>query len=155
MSGRSSIDALRRLAPVSDREAAEVFGGAGRDELLDDLMRLPFGRGARPRLTQRRRRLVIAAVALALVATATADVGNLQTDANATIRYINKHGGLYGHVLSPVYYGIQLTSTQPYSTTMAAICSSWTQDHHVAAGIAVGPRERGGVFVDPPLQPLA
>lgn len=69
---------------------------------------------------------------------ATADVGNLQTDANATINYINKHGGLFGHVLSPVYYGIQLTSTQPYSTIMAAICSSWTQDHHVAAGIAVG-----------------
>lgn len=69
---------------------------------------------------------------------ATADVGNLQTDANSVISYINKHGGLDGHVLSPVYYSLSLTSTQPYSTTMAAICSSWTQDHHVAAGIAVG-----------------
>jgi hypothetical protein len=69
---------------------------------------------------------------------ATADVGDLQTEANAVISYINKHGGLDEHVLSPVYYSLSLTSTAPYSTTMAAICSSWTQDHHVAAGIAVG-----------------
>ncbi|HVV75409.1 MAG TPA: hypothetical protein VHC43_05180 [Mycobacteriales bacterium] len=68
----------------------------------------------------------------------TADVGNLETDSNAVIAYINKHGGFAGHVVRPVYYSIQLTSTQPYSTTMAAICSSWTEDHKVAAGIAVG-----------------
>jgi hypothetical protein len=66
------------------------------------------------------------------------DLGNLQTDANAAISYVNKHGGLAGHVLDPVYYSIPLTSTQPYSTTMAAICSSWTQDHHVVIGVAVG-----------------
>lgn len=69
---------------------------------------------------------------------ATADTGNLQTYANDTISYINSHGGLAGHVVRPVFYNIPLTSTQPYSTTMAAICSSWTQDHHVVAGIAVG-----------------
>jgi hypothetical protein len=68
----------------------------------------------------------------------TEDVGNLQTDAGAAISYVNQHGGLDGHVLEPVYYSIPLTSTQPYSTTMAAVCSSWTQDHHVSAGIAVG-----------------
>ena len=72
MSGRSSINALRRLAPVSDVEAVDVFGVGGRDALLDDLTRLPFGRGAGSHSTSRRRRLVIAAVALALVATATA-----------------------------------------------------------------------------------
>lgn len=66
------------------------------------------------------------------------DLGNLQLYSGSAINYINKHGGLAGHVLDPVYYSIPLTSTQPYSTTMAAICSSWTQDHHVAAGIAVG-----------------
>ncbi|HEX3899270.1 MAG TPA: hypothetical protein VHW74_08860 [Mycobacteriales bacterium] len=67
-----------------------------------------------------------------------ADLGNLQTYANAAISFVNSHGGLAGHVLEPVYYSIPLTSTQPYSTTMAAICSSWTQDHHVAIGVAVG-----------------
>jgi hypothetical protein len=68
----------------------------------------------------------------------TEDLGNLQTDAGAAISYVNKHGGLAGHVLEPVYYSIPLTSTQPYSTTMAAVCSSWTQDHHVVMGVAVG-----------------
>jgi hypothetical protein len=72
MSGRSSIDSLRRLATVSDAEAATMFGPAGRETLLEDVTRMPVGRGARPRLARRRRRLVIAAVALALVATATA-----------------------------------------------------------------------------------
>ncbi len=72
MSGRSSIDSLRRLAPVSDSEAAAVFGAAAHDELLAGVTQLPFGRGARPRLTPRRRRFVLAAVVLALVATATA-----------------------------------------------------------------------------------
>ena len=72
MSGHSSIDSLRRLAPVSDSEAAMVFGAAADDELLAAVTQLPLGRGARPRRAPRRRRLVLAAVALALVATATA-----------------------------------------------------------------------------------
>ena len=72
MSGRSSIDALRRLTPITDVDAAEVFAAAGRDGLLDELTRMPFDRGARPRLTPHRRRLAVAAVALALIATATA-----------------------------------------------------------------------------------
>jgi hypothetical protein len=69
---------------------------------------------------------------------ASEDVGNLQSYTSSDISYINQHGGLDGHVLEPVYYSIPLTSTQPYSTTMAAVCSDWTQDHHVAAGVAVG-----------------
>ena len=71
MSGPSPTDALRRLAPVSDTEAAETFGVAGRDELLDGVTGLPFGRGARPRTaTYRRRSLVLAAAVLAAAATA-------------------------------------------------------------------------------------
>ena len=62
---------LRRLAPVSDTEAAEAFGVAGRDELLDGVTGLPFGRGARPRTaTHRRRSLVLVAAVLAAAATA-------------------------------------------------------------------------------------
>ena len=72
MSGRSSIDSLRRLAPVSDSDAAAVFGAAAQEELLAGVTQLPFGRGAHPRLAPRRRRFVLAAVALALVAIATA-----------------------------------------------------------------------------------
>lgn len=73
MSGRSPIDSLRQLAPVSDADAAALFGAAGREELLVDLMGLPSGRGAEPRRpTLRRRRLVLALAAVAVVAIATA-----------------------------------------------------------------------------------
>ena len=43
MSGRSSIESLRRLARVSDPEAAAVFGPAGCEELLAGITELPFG----------------------------------------------------------------------------------------------------------------
>lgn len=73
MSGHSSIDSLRRLAPVSDSDAAAAFGAAGREELLADLTHLAYGRGAtrRPRI-RRRRRLVLAVAAVAVAAIATA-----------------------------------------------------------------------------------
>jgi hypothetical protein len=72
MSGRSSIDSLRRLSPVSDADAAAVFGVAGREALLEGVTVLPIGRGARPRPIAPRRRLVLAVAAVALVAIATA-----------------------------------------------------------------------------------
>ena len=71
MSGPSPIDSLRRLAPVSDAEAASVFS-AGREELLADLSRLPFGRRAQRQPATRRRRLVLALAVLAVAVTATA-----------------------------------------------------------------------------------
>ena len=72
MSGRSPIDSLRRLAPVSDTDAAAVFAVSGREELLDAVTGRPFGSGARPRPVARRRRLVLALAVLALTAIATA-----------------------------------------------------------------------------------
>jgi hypothetical protein len=72
MSGRSSIDSLRRLSPASDLEAAAVFGAAGREALLDTLIDLPVGRSRRVRKAAPRRRLVLAVAAVALVAIATA-----------------------------------------------------------------------------------
>jgi hypothetical protein len=71
MSGRSSIDSLRRLVPVTDSDAAAFFGVAGREELLADLTQLPYGRGV-TRRHRRRRRLVLAVAILALAAIATA-----------------------------------------------------------------------------------
>lgn len=72
MSGHSSIESLRRLAPVSDAQAAEVFGVAGLEELLDGVTNLPLGRAARPRQASRRRPL---ALGLALVVTAATAAG--------------------------------------------------------------------------------
>jgi hypothetical protein len=69
MSGRSSIQSLRRLSPVSDANAAAVFGVAGHEELLAGLTRLPFGRSGRPSpVTRRRRRGLVLALAVLVVA---------------------------------------------------------------------------------------
>jgi hypothetical protein len=69
MSGHSPIDSLRRLSPISDADAALVFGG-GREELLDGLTRQPVGR-ARPRpAAHPRRPLVLALAVVAAAATA-------------------------------------------------------------------------------------
>lgn len=71
MSGRSPIESLQRLAPVSDSDAAALFGPAACEELLDDVTGLPFGRGAaRQRPAHRRLLLAVAVVALVAIATA-------------------------------------------------------------------------------------
>ena len=75
MSGPSSIDTLRRLSPVSDLEAAAVFGPSSCDELLAGVTRQPVGQGARPRTTTHRRRrrpLVLALAVVVAAATAAA-----------------------------------------------------------------------------------
>jgi hypothetical protein len=74
MSGHSPIESLRRLAPVSDGDAAAAFGVAGREELLAGVTQLPFGRrlGAAYAPAPRRRRLVLALAVLALLGVATA-----------------------------------------------------------------------------------
>jgi hypothetical protein len=71
MSGHSPIDSLRRLSPISDAEAAVVFG-SGREQLLDGLTRQPFGRARPRRVTHRRRSLVLALAVVAAAATAAA-----------------------------------------------------------------------------------
>ena len=67
MSGRDPIDSLRRLSPGSDAEAAAVFAVAGAEELLADLVRLPFGSRGRAREATRRRRPLVIALAVGLV----------------------------------------------------------------------------------------
>ncbi|MCU1586855.1 MAG: hypothetical protein JWN31_348, partial [Frankiales bacterium] len=67
-----------------------------------------------------------------------ATAGNEQAEAQAAVNYVNAHGGLAGHVLDPIYYNFQLTDPSPYPTSMAAMCSSWTQDHKVQLGMFVG-----------------
>ena len=63
---------LRRLSPVSDADAAALFGATGCEELLADVTRLPVGRGGRSQPATRRRRLVLAVAVLALAGIATA-----------------------------------------------------------------------------------
>jgi hypothetical protein len=86
MSGPSSIDSLRRLSAVSDVDAAAVFGTAGREDLLESVVRTPFGRrlGARP-YRHRRRPLVLAvALGVVLVAATAATWAILGSSAHGT-----------------------------------------------------------------------
>jgi hypothetical protein len=84
MSGRSSIDSLQRLSPVSDADAAALFGAAGREELLADVVGLPFGRARAQKRTPRPRPLVLALAALAAAATAATAWAVLGSSAHET-----------------------------------------------------------------------
>jgi hypothetical protein len=72
MSGHSPIESLRRLAPVSDSDAAALFGTAGCEELLEAVANLPLGRSQRAKRATPRRRLVLAVAIVVLVGVATA-----------------------------------------------------------------------------------
>jgi hypothetical protein len=70
MSGRSPIDSLQRLSPVSDEDAAATFG-PGREELLAGVTDQAFGRRRRGgQKTRSRRPLVLALAVVAAAATA-------------------------------------------------------------------------------------
>lgn len=66
MAASDPIDSLRRLASVSNAEAAAVFGAEGREDLLAGLTAL------RTRRSARRRPLVVAIAVIVLAAVATA-----------------------------------------------------------------------------------
>ena len=60
---------------------------------------------------------------------------DLRLQADTMVSWVNKHGGLGGHRVRPVYATVDLTDTRPYDESEAAICESWTHDHHVVAGL--------------------
>jgi hypothetical protein len=85
MSGRSWIEPVRRLSPVSSADAAAVFGTAGQEELLAGVTRLPFGGRARLWQAPRgRRRLVLALAIVTAAATAAAAWAILGSSAQET-----------------------------------------------------------------------
>jgi predicted small secreted protein len=52
---------------------------------------------------------------------------------NAVIDDVNRHGGVLGRQLKPVYAEIKSTSSQPIDEQLQAACATWTQDHKVFA----------------------
>ncbi len=72
-----------------------------------------------------------------------AAVGDQKAEALAAVNWVNAHGGLDGHAITPVFFEVSLTSTQTYATTYQQICSSFTEDHHVVATLLVGNAEAG------------
>ncbi|MCW2543816.1 MAG: hypothetical protein JWM40_1368, partial [Frankiales bacterium] len=82
--------------------------------------------------------------------------GDQRAEAQTAITWVNTHGGLNGHKVVPVFFEVELTSTQPYAQTYQQICQSFTVDHHVVATIFVGNAEpalpsclakRGSLFI--------
>lgn len=82
--------------------------------------------------------------------------GDQKAEAQTALSWVNAHGGLNGHKLVPVWFEVQLTSTQPYAQTYQQICQSFTVDHHVVATIFIGNAEaalpaclakRGSLFI--------
>jgi hypothetical protein len=63
------------------------------------------------------------------------DSPDLRLQAQTMVTWVNRHGGLGGHPIRPVFATVDLTDTRPYDESVAAICESWTHDHHVVAGL--------------------
>ena len=61
------------------------------------------------------------------------DPGDFKADYTALIKYINAHGGIAGHPLTPVWYEFDVTSSESVSTQEQRACDTWTHDHHVFA----------------------
>ena len=60
-----------------------------------------------------------------------------RTVARAYIDDINKHGGVLGRRLNPVFAEFAINSAQTRSQQEQTICSTWTQDNKVFAAMAV------------------
>jgi hypothetical protein len=60
---------------------------------------------------------------------------DLKLQAQTMVSWVNKHGGIGGHPIRPVFATVDLTDTRPYDESVSAICESWTHDHHVVAGL--------------------
>jgi ABC-type branched-subunit amino acid transport system substrate-binding protein len=64
--------------------------------------------------------------------------GDTQADAKAVIDDINRHGGVAGRKLVPVWFAFDSTSTQPIDEQWSAACAHFTQDTHVFAAFDMG-----------------
>lgn len=67
-----------------------------------------------------------------------ANVGDVRSEAQAVINQINRHGGLAGRQIVPVWFNASTVSynVNPVGTVQSE-CAAWTQDHHVFAAVNV------------------
>ena len=63
--------------------------------------------------------------------------GDARDLSKIVIADINKHGGILGRKVMPIYYGVDAESTETDDQQLAAACSFFTQDHHVFAVIGI------------------
>ena len=66
------------------------------------------------------------------------DTGDERAYAQAVINDINKHGGLAGRMLNPIWYASNAEDTSPNASQDSAECAAYTQDNHTFAVYALG-----------------
>jgi hypothetical protein len=66
------------------------------------------------------------------------NIGNPKAQAQALINDINRHGGLVGRQIVPIWHDVSTAdyNTNPSSTAQAE-CTDWTQDNHVFAAVNI------------------
>jgi len=62
--------------------------------------------------------------------------GDEKATATALIADVNRHGGLAGHPITPVFYVVSASDSRSFSEIEQAACADFVQDHHVVAVIA-------------------
>jgi hypothetical protein len=65
-------------------------------------------------------------------------VGDTQANGNAIVDDVNKHGGIAGRTVVPVWHPFDATSTQTLDAQWASVCAYFTQDHRVFAAVGQG-----------------
>lgn len=68
----------------------------------------------------------------------TVDLGDPYQFQQVMVNYLNKHGGIAGRKISPVWYSQDATTTQTTAQISQAVCADFTQDHHVFAALGFG-----------------
>jgi hypothetical protein len=66
------------------------------------------------------------------------DTGDEQGYAKAVVNDINKHGGIAGRKLNPIWHADNAEDTSPHASQDSAECADFTQDHHTFAVVALG-----------------
>ena len=74
---------------------------------------------------------------------ANASVGNVDGWTAALVTWVNRHGGLAGRSLTPVYYEGQVGASN--DTNNQAACSTWAEDNHVYLAYAFQYESSGAV----------
>jgi len=64
------------------------------------------------------------------------NIGDGRKQAAAILDYFNKHGGLAGHRVEPVFAVRDSQSDESFALQEQQACSLWTEDHHVVAAVS-------------------
>ena len=72
-----------------------------------------------------------------------ASTGNQQSEEQAMVDYVNKHGGVGGRQIQPVYASFDVAQAESDPNVNTEICHSLTEDYHVFAVVGGGGTPNG------------